>query len=963
MANAKLDENSIPTLTGVSSVDLATPIRVAVNPTTNALLVDATVVATVDTTGLATDSNQTDGSQKTQIVDGSGNVIGATSNALDVNIKSGSSSGTQYTEGDTDASITGTAMMFETNTGTNALGVVNASNPLPVSVTGGGDATAANQTTIIGYVDGIEALLTTIDADTSKIPSQGQALAAASMPVVLPADQITTLTPPAAITGFATSAKQDTIIGHVDGIETLLGTIDTDTSNLNDTTQVEDEAYTAGHRIVMSGGVRRDADTSPVSTTGDVHPFVFEETGRLKVATYPGSVSTYTDNITSNGDTVTLDVSRYSNLVIHCLGTFSTINCTFEGSINGGTNWFTVQAVRTNANTVEATTGNLSAAPAYAWELSVNALTHFRVRATAFTSGTQSWVFAPGTYATEPIPAIQTTGTQPVSLAAAATSIGKAEDAAHASGDVGVPALAVRNDSNATSFSGANGDYTPISVDAQGNPQIDVLTMPTVTVDLGVNNDVVVSGTLTGITDVVHIDDNAGSLTVDGTVTANLSATDNAVLDNIVSNQTDGTQKTQIVDSGGEAVTVTGGKLDVNASIDTTGLATSSGQTTIIGHVDGIETLLGTIDADTSNLSTKIDTIAGAVSGTEMQVDVLTLPSITGTVTANAGTNLNTSALALEAGGNLAAIKAKTDNIPALGQALASASVPVILPAATITTLTPPAAITGFATSAKQDTIIGHVDGIETVLGTIDADTSNISTKIDTIAGAISATHMQVDVLTAPTTAVTGPLTDTQLRASAVPVSLASVPSHAVTNAGTFATQVTAISAGDNNIGNVDIASIAAGNNNIGDVDVASIAAGDNNIGNVDLASAIPAGTNAIGKLLPPDIDVTAHTNYARKYYTSAGAATDGIIWSPAAGKRWHVVTMYIQVSADATVTLEDDKAAGDDPVWKGEIAAKSGVVLSFTEKYPMASGEDAADLLVTTSAGNVYITCVGYEI
>jgi len=36
---------------------------------------------------------------------------------------------------------------------------------------------------------------------------------------------------------------------------------------------------------------------------------------------------------------------------------------------------------------------------------------------------------------------------------------------------------------------------------------------------------------------------------------------------------------------------------------------------------------------------------------------------------------------------------------------------------------------------------------------------------------------------------VSGPLTDTQLRASAVPVSLASVPSHAVTNAGTFAVQ------------------------------------------------------------------------------------------------------------------------------------------------------------------------------
>jgi hypothetical protein len=44
---------------------------------------------------------------------------------------------------------------------------------------------------------------------------------------------------------------------------------------------------------------------------------------------------------------------------------------------------------------------------------------------------------------------------------------------------------------------------------------------------------------------------------------------------------------------------------------------------------------------------------------------------------------------------------------------------------------------------------------------------------------------------------------------------------------------------------------LPAGNNNIGDVDIATIAAGDNNIGNVDIASAIPAGTNNIG-----DIDV-----------------------------------------------------------------------------------------------------------
>lgn len=36
---------------------------------------------------------------------------------------------------------------------------------------GGGDASAANQTTIIGYLDGVEGLLTTIDADTGNLPT------------------------------------------------------------------------------------------------------------------------------------------------------------------------------------------------------------------------------------------------------------------------------------------------------------------------------------------------------------------------------------------------------------------------------------------------------------------------------------------------------------------------------------------------------------------------------------------------------------------------------------------------------------------------------------------------------------------------------------------------------------------------------------------------------------------------
>jgi hypothetical protein len=79
------------------------------------------------------------------------------------------------------------------------------------------------------------------------------------------------------------------------------------------------------------------------------------------------------------------------------------------------------------------------------------------------------------------------------------------------------------------------------------------------------------------------------------------------------------------------------------------GAATAAKQDTLIGHVDGIEGLLTTIDADTG-------VVAGQVGANGLKVDLGADNdvTVTGSVTANAGTNLNTSALALEAGGNLA---------------------------------------------------------------------------------------------------------------------------------------------------------------------------------------------------------------------------------------------------------------------------------------------------------------------
>jgi hypothetical protein len=90
----------------------------------------------------------------------------------------------------------------------------------------------------------------------------------------------------------------------------------------------------------------------------------------------------------------------------------------------------------------------------------------------------------------------------------------------------------------------------------------------------------------------------------------------------------------------------------------------------------------------------------------------------------------------------------------------------------------------GAATEAKQDTLIGHVDGVESLLTAIDADTGSIDGKLPALSGG------KVPVV--------GPLTDAELRATAVPVSAASLP--LPTDAATAAKQDT----GNTSLGNID---------------------------------------------------------------------------------------------------------------------------------------------------------------
>jgi hypothetical protein len=195
--------------------------------------------------------------------------------------------------------------------------------------------------------------------------------------------------------------------------------------------KAEDTAHTSGDPGVVLLALRSDSD-APTANDGDYTIMKLDEEGRLKVSTKPASYPDITGDITAvqatigtpvAGGTVAGDVSRASNVMAFCTGTFNTVNCTFEGSLEatGDSNWFGIQAIRSNANTIETATGNLSAQPVYSWEMSVNALRRVRVRCTARTSGTQSWRFVLGTYATEPIPGAQVSATQPISGTVTAT--------------------------------------------------------------------------------------------------------------------------------------------------------------------------------------------------------------------------------------------------------------------------------------------------------------------------------------------------------------------------------------------------------------------------------------------------------------------------------------------------------------------------------------------------------------
>lgn len=206
----------------------------------------------------------------------------------------------------------------------------------------------------------------------------------------------------------------------LDGVATDVSASDPLPVALPGLARAEDAAHVSGDAGLMALAVRQDAEAGLVAADGAYAPLLVNQFGRVKASILPAFQEAVVGTITSNTGSVAINVARTSNLAIHCVNvgvTAATFN--FEASLNStdgvNGNWFAVQFVRTNANTIETTVTGLSGTPAFGWEGSVNGYVWFRVRATAGTFGTMTWTLQPAPFATEPVPAAQISGAQPVS--------------------------------------------------------------------------------------------------------------------------------------------------------------------------------------------------------------------------------------------------------------------------------------------------------------------------------------------------------------------------------------------------------------------------------------------------------------------------------------------------------------------------------------------------------------------
>lgn len=299
-------------------------------------------------------------------------------------------------------------------------------------------------------------------------------------------------------------------------------------ANDQDFIKSEDAAHTTGDKGIMSLAVRSDTIGAKATTDGDYIPLTTDSDGRVYISTAYELGAAATGNITANGQTVVATLGGHYgmvNVTYSAVGVGAVI--AYEVSYDGASTYKTAVGQYLGASsTPTRPTMYAGISPDTTSTIQVDTLgaTHFRIRATSFSSGTLTTRIVPSPERLMVYTPIgDSTVTIPVSIAAtvtvtgnngsgadgfahpgtavnvnnylhyyngstwdrgrgnatnglkvysgtAAGDLGKAEDALAASGDTGIAMLAVRDD--AISSDAADGDYTFIKTNSAGELQV-----------------------------------------------------------------------------------------------------------------------------------------------------------------------------------------------------------------------------------------------------------------------------------------------------------------------------------------------------------------------------------------------------------------------------------------------------------------------------------------------------------
>lgn len=392
-------------------------------------------------------------------------------------------------------------------------------------------------------------------------------------------------------------------------------------------------------------------------------------------------------------------------------------------------------------------------------------------------------------------------------------STAKAEDIPATTGDLGIPILAVRNDT-AASKTNTDGDYSMLATDAAGRVGI---------TDLGGS---------------ISIDDNAGSITVDGTVAVtqttspwvtSLDATTLAALESITVQNPSGAGAVNIQD-GGNSITVDG-SVSITGSVAVTGPLTDtqlratpvpiSGTVTVTDGagpltVDGTVSISGTVGVTQSTSpwvvsNTVLSVVGGGTEATAQRVTIANNSTGVLAVTDNGGSLTVDGSVSITGSvavtGPLTDTQLRASSVPVSG-AFFQATQPVSGPLTDTQLRATPVPISGTVTVTDGSgplTVDGTVAATQsgswsvtnlngagaaavniqdggnsiTVDGTVGATQSGAWSVTNLNGAGAAAVNIQdggnsitVDgtVSISGSVAVTGPLTDAQLRATPVPV-------------------------------------------------------------------------------------------------------------------------------------------------------------------------------------------------